>query len=200
MKKNLYLLLVLSMSIITGCSSDDDDDIQNDDFYLKVEVLGETYNSEIIGNIGINYLSCAYPNDNDIMYESIFLANIETSKILVNVSLFHFENAVHFQGFNKNNSNVVSITKFDIYNPQPEPCIDNFDFEVELYSEDHGGFLEYDTSASNYNKIESIKVSDENNQQTTYTVKGNFNIKFIGDNSEVIPLKGEYRTFISVLK
>lgn len=194
MKKNILLLLVLSLfSIFTSCSSGDDNNITSNKGYTEVTLLGETHRREFEEGYTFSYgaLSC----DANIELRNQGVAQFEKSNYFLAIGFVHKQNQQQFKGYNINTTAVKPY--LDIYSTT---CNDNFDLLVSYDDSVNNKSLEFNATSNNYNKILEISVFRETTEEITYAVKGNFEVTFKKSDNSLIPVKGNYKTFIYVLK
>ncbi|WP_140484976.1 hypothetical protein [Flavobacterium sp. GSA192] len=108
--------------------------------------------------------------------------------------MVHKQTKQQFQGYNINNTNVKS--EFNIFNS----CYNNFDLIVEYTDTTTDRALNLNSSSNNFSKIESVSVYKESIEEIIYAVKGKFEVTYKKADNTLIPVKGDYKTFIYVLK
>lgn len=194
MKKNVLSLFVLGLfSVLTSCSSNDDNKITSNKGYAEVTLLGETHRREFEEGLTFSYgaISC----DAKIELRNQGVAQFEKSNYFINIGFVHNKNEQQFKGYNINTTAIKPY--LDIYNNK---CNNNFDLLISYDDSVNNKSLEFNATSNNYNKIVEISVFQETTEEITYAVKGNFEVAFKKSDNSLIQVKGNYKTFIYVLK
>ncbi len=191
--KKLFLFLLLSI-FITSCSNDDSTPVQpNNSGYCEINVAGQTYRHEFNEGESFSYVG-ALENCSDVNNLTMqSVEQFETSSFFLDLSFMHDEFKSDFQGFNTNITQIKP--KWEI-----GTCANNFDFIANYYDEVNNEYLIFNPSSNNQHTIENISVYSENNEEVVYTVKGSFNVTYKKSNSSLIPVSGNYKFFIYVIK
>lgn len=195
MKKNVLSLFVLGLfSVLTSCSNGDDNNITSNKGYAEVTLFGETHRHEFEEGNTISWgaNSC----DAKIELRNQGVAQFEKSNYFLDIGFVHKENQQQFKGYDINTTAVKPYLDFS-----STTCNNNFDFLIsyEDYTNNNKS-LAINTSSNNYNKIVEISVFRETTEEIIYAVKGNFEVDFKKSDNSLIPVKGNYKTFIYVLK
>jgi hypothetical protein len=195
--KKLFTLLLLTI-FITSCSNDDSNDnstpvLPNNSGYCEINVAGQTYRHEFNEGESFSYVGVV---DNCSDVNNLTMQNVEqfeTSSFSLDLSFMHDEFKSDFQGFDTN----LTVIKPDW---EIGTCANNFDFIANYYDEVNDEYLIFNPSSNNQHGIENISVYSENNEEVVYAVKGNFNVTYKKSNSSLIPVSGNYKFFIYVIK
>ncbi len=182
MKKILCLLITI---ILFNCSSDDSS-LNNSDFFLNMNVVGESFSTGNEISVSISMDNCI--DDYFLTVQS--LGQIENSEILVTAFFTHAETVNNF------NDNVISSNR--VLAQVDLDCHFDLDFIIDFYYEPYGN-MEIDYSSNNFNNISSIILLDEDNQERRYAITGNFEVTFTDGNGNSVPMSGSYRSELFVL-
>lgn len=192
--KHFFTFLLLT-TLLASCSSDDssDNSTPNNIGYCEVIINGQTYRHDFNEGESFSYVGVV-----DNCTESNYLTmqsveQFETSSFFLDLSLMHDELLSDFNGYDVNSSNVKSYWEIG-------DCADNFDFIANYYDETTNANLSFNSSSSNQHTIQDISVYSENNEEIIYAVTGNFNVTYKKIDNSLLPVTGNYRTFIYVIK
>ena len=86
---------------------------------------------------------------------------------------------------------------FSIVNPQ---CYNNLDFIAQYNDKSSNTKLNFNTTSNNVHTIQSINLYSEDSSRKIYAVVGSFSVTYKKTDGTLIPLQGDYKTFIYVLK
>lgn len=195
MKKNYStLFMLIGLVFITSCSKSDDSPSTptiSNKAYCNVTLLGETLHDEYEEGYTVVYgLQSCIPNS---PVSSPIVGQFDKSNYFLNILFVHKDRKSQFVGYNLNNTTVKS--NFDI-----STCFNNFDLIVEFDSYSPNSTLTFNNSSSNINQIEDITLYSEDDLEIIYVVKGNFQVTYKKPDNSLIPVTGDYRTFIYVKK
>ncbi len=197
MKKMFYLLTLVSI-ILTGCSSEDNNN-NSDNLFLKINVSGQQYETEGLFFTGFSgEENCL--NNGDLFLQ--YVGQIETSNLFIECNFVHFENGVDFENTQKN---IVTNTRFTDINDLWEPnynenvCSKNNDFSLVFEDKGTDQFLRFNPNAPKAHTITNVVFTNETASEKFYIVEGSFNCTLLKNNAD-IPINGNYRIKIGVLK
>lgn len=194
--KKIFILFISTLTFIS-CSNDsssNSDSTASNKAYCNITLNGQTVHHEFDEG-----LSFSYGDNNCTTNYSLRIQNVEqfeNASYFLDLYFVHNEDLNNFQGYNVANT-AVRNKGLDIINPL---CYNNFDFIAEYEDKSNGTILNFNPSSSNTNTINSITLYREDSLEKVYAVKGNFSVTYKKGNGTLIPLIGDYRTFIYVLK
>lgn len=198
MKKVLcYPYLLFSILFITSCSNSDDsasnNNVAKNKWYYEVTLHGETIRNEYEEGNTFSYgaINC----DSNIDLRSQNTGQIQKANYFLNLEFVHKEIQEQFEGYLIDNTNVRDHFKYD-----GSLCYSNFDLITSYRDEISEKDLDFNSTSNNYNKILDVSVYSENQTEITYAVKGKFEVTFKKSDNSLVPVSGNYKTFIYVLK
>lgn len=195
MKKTiLFLNVFLLFLAITSCSDNDKDSVSDNKGYCNVTINGETLHHEFEEGMTFSYGGTNCASNNSLRLQNV--EQFEKSSYFLDLYFVHNENLVDFKGYNIAKTFVKDLG-VDYVNPQ---CFNNLDLIVEYEDKTSGKTLKFNSSSINFSKIESVSIYKEDSEEIIYAVKGNFEVSYKKSDNTIIPVKGNYKTFIYVLK
>jgi|TARA_B110000879_G_scaffold56738_1_gene80012 hypothetical protein len=179
MKKIIYLFLAL---LIVACSSDDEGNDSNSlTISWQVTVEGQTYENNSLG-----YGTGFGPNDNcngDLAFEA-YLPEIDTATRYYEGDLSHYYLTSDFTN--------VSVGSYPIVSELIENNC-NLTFTLQL-----SDFSDIGIEISNgIHNVTSINQISSSNNETIWSVEGDFSGTFSGGDIESVSLTGSYRNVIA---
>jgi len=179
MKKIIYLFLAL---VIVACSSDDEGNDSNSlTISWQVTVEGQTYENNSLG-----YGTGFGPNDNcngDLAFEA-YLPEIDTATRYYEGDLSHYYLTSDFTN--------VSVGSYPIVSELIENNC-NLTFTLQL-----SDFSDIGIEISNgIHNVTSINQISSSNNETIWSVEGDFSGTFSGGDIESVSLTGSYRNVIA---
>jgi hypothetical protein len=188
---------VLMSLMIISCSENESDNIDttSNKATCDVTLFGETIHQEYEeGN------TFSYGGENCKEALEMRVQNVdqfEKANYFLDIYIVHNEAQKDFPGYNMN-SNIIKNKTF-VYDPGV--CFDNLELVVSYEdSTNNDKTLPLNTDSKNINKILNVSIYKESQTEIIYSVKGEFEVAFKKDANTLIPVKGEYKTFIYVLK
>lgn len=197
MKK--YILVTLCLFFLISCSSDDSSSQSSSDLFMKINISGVEYNSDGLFATGFSGEENCDTNG-DLFLQIV--GQIETSEVFVDGHFVHFENAEDFNDGTKNNTNVTRVTDTnDLWELSlgGDACSKANDFSIIYENKLTNEYLSLKNGAAYTHVITRSELVSEDSAGEQYIVEGEFSATF-NDNSVDIPVYGNYRTKIDVLK
>ena len=195
MKKIFFLIIItLTFASCSNNSSNNSNSLTSNKAYCNITLNGETIHHEF--NEGMSFSDY---DTNCTTHYSLRLQNVEqfeNASYFLDLYFVHNENLTNFLGYNIANTTVRN-KGLDIVNPL---CYNNFDFIAQYEDKSNSTILNFNPTSSNTNTIQSITLYHEDSLEKIYAVMGNFSVTYKKGNGSLVPLSGDYRTFIYVLK
>jgi hypothetical protein len=189
-------LLLITIFTLSACSSDDDNDDGNspniEGYYFNATYNSENYidQHDLIGEIYWNENDCVTSND----LWRVYIGQIETSSFFLDANLMYFEN---FSDFENTDIGIRDVVPSWWY--VDADCYENLELMLDVEINDEAFIV--DVSAENFNKINSISMVSEDNQEKIYSVEGEYSAYFVNpDDNSTLRVVGSYRTPLHLLK
>lgn len=191
MKKTQFLFSLTLCLAMLSCSNNDDDAGTNNKGYCNVTLLGETTHHEFDEGLTFSLGADNCSDNTELRQQNV--EQFEKADYFLDVYLNHNETQQKFEGYNI--ANTVAKSYLDITS-----CYNNFDLIVEYTDNANDDTLAFNSASNNFNQILDISVYSENSEEIIYAVKGKFEVTFKKADNTLVPVIGDYKTFIYVLK
>lgn len=183
------LLIFFILLIFQSCSKNEYNSSR--DFYVDVNVLGNTYNKT--DGFVLNGFAVENCDNNNLEMDLSLMADIETSQIDVIFYIAHFIDNINFELTPDVNSTVVGDKS------AVDDCFNHFDVDVSLWLKGEG-WLAFKNSPNNFSRIDNVTKVEEDQTKITYAIKGSFESTYEKSDMTEVSVTSNYLVPIYVLK
>ncbi len=184
-------LIISSVYLLFGCQQNNPQP-NTSSYFLNATINGNSYSrNEVNGFQYTNQQGCV----NGKTYEMANVSQIDVASYFLDLNIHHYQNYSDF---------LVSVPgSHTLYNdPFNTSSTCNLDLIINLDDKQFSGTSQICTLQTNSltNNITSIVKVSETSTDVKYDIEGNFSCNFKNTNNVSIPVNGNYKTWINVLK